>query len=76
MTYIENLYFENLEEKSILSAASDMDTDSDLDVSVKLETSVPHVPSPIVNSVTALLAVQKNDNRKSVLYKTQTLVQD
>ena len=50
---------ENLEVKSILSTASDMDTDSDSDVSAKLDISEPHVPRTIVDSVTAVLAVQK-----------------
>ena len=36
-----------------------MDTDSDSDVSVKLDTSEPHVSRTIVDSVTAVLAVQK-----------------
>ncbi len=59
MTYLENSSLENLEVESILSAASDMDTDSDSDVSVKSEMSVPNVPRKIVASVTAALAVQK-----------------
>lgn len=58
-TYLENLSLENLEEKLILSTASDMDTDSDLDVSVKSDTAEPHVPRTIVDSVTAVLALQK-----------------
>ena len=36
-----------------------MDTDSDSNVSVKSDTSEPHVPRTIVDSVTAVLAVQK-----------------
>ena len=39
-TYLENLSFNNLEEKSIFSKASNMDTDSDSDISLKLDTSV------------------------------------
>ena len=56
-TYLVNSSLENLEEKLILSVASTMDTDSDLDVSVKLDSSVPHVPRTIVDSVTAVFAV-------------------
>ena len=36
-----------------------MHTYSDLDVSVKSDTSEPHVPTTIVDSVTAVLSVQK-----------------
>ena len=36
-----------------------MDTDSDSDVSAKLDISEPHVPRTIVDSVTAVLAVQQ-----------------
>ncbi len=36
-----------------------MDTDSDSDVSVKWDIPEPHVPRTIVDSVTAVLAVQK-----------------
>ena len=36
-----------------------MDTNSDSDVSVKLHIPKPHVPRTIVDSVTAILAVQK-----------------
>ena len=46
-------------DKSILSTASEMDTNSDSDVSVKSDISEPHVPRTIVDSVTAVLAVQK-----------------
>ena len=55
----KSTYLENLEEKSILSKASDMHTDSDLDVLEKSDISEPHVPRTIVDSVTAVLAVQK-----------------
>ena len=58
-THNENSSFENLEEKSMLSAASDMDTDSDSNVSIILDTPEPHVPRAVVDSVTAILAVKK-----------------
>ena len=58
-THLENSSLENLEDKSILSTASDMDTNSDSDVSKKSDISEPHVPRTIVDSVTAVLAVQK-----------------
>ena len=58
-TYLENSSLKNLEEESISQAASDMDTDSDSDVSGNLDISVTHVPRTIVDSVTAVLAVQK-----------------
>ena len=57
-TYLENSFLENLEDKLILSTASDMDTNSDLDVSVKSHIPELHVPRTIVDSVTAVLAVQ------------------
>ncbi len=71
MTYLENSSLENLEDKSILSTASDMDIDSDLDVSVKLDTSKPHIPRTIVDSVTAVLAEQKlaAGNQSSTILK-------
>ena len=59
MRYLDNVSLKNLKEKSILSKASDMDTDSDLDVSEKSDTSEPHVPRTKIDSVTAVLAVQK-----------------
>ncbi len=43
-TYLENSTLENLEEELISSAASDMDTNSDLNVSVKSDTYEPYVP--------------------------------
>ena len=57
--YLDNLSLKNFEEKLILSIASDMDTNSDLDVSVKSDTSEPHVPRTKMDSVTAVHAVQK-----------------
>ena len=59
LTHLEILSSKNLEDKSILSKASDMDSDSDSDVSIKSDTSEPHVSRTIVDSVTAVLAVQK-----------------
>ncbi len=59
LTHLEILSSKNLEDKSILSTASDMNTDSDLDVSIKSDTAEPHVSRTIVDSVTAVLAVQK-----------------
>ena len=57
--HLENLFSKNLEDNSISSTTSDMDTDSDLDVSAKADTTEPHVPRTMVDSVTAVLAVQK-----------------
>ena len=54
-TYLENSSLENLEDKSILSSAYDMDTASDSDISAKLDISEPHVPRTIVDSVTQYL---------------------
>ena len=47
-----------------------MDTDSDSNVSVKLDTPEPHAPRTVVDSVTAVLSVEKNSDQKSVLDKT------
>ena len=69
LIYLENSSLENLEEKSILAAASDMDTNSDSDVSVKLDVSGPHVPRTTVDSVTAVLAVEKLATRNQSLTK-------
>ena len=46
-----------------------MDIDSDLDVLVKLYKSVPRVPRTIVDSVIAVLAVQKlaTRNQSSII---------
>ena len=59
LTHLEILSSKHLEDHSISSSASDMDTDSDADVSVKSDTTEPHVSRTIVDSVTAVLAIQK-----------------
>ncbi len=41
----------------IVSIVSNMDTDSDSDASIKLDTTDPHVPRTNKDSVTAVLAV-------------------
>ncbi len=71
--YLENSSLENLEENSILAAASDMDTYSDLDISGKSDTSGPHVPRTLVDSVTAVLAVQKLATRNQSSTKLKHL---
>ena len=70
-TNLENSSLENHEDKSILSTASDMDTNSDSDVSVKLDIPEPYVPRTIVDSVTAVLALQKlaTGNQSSTKFK-------
>ena len=50
-----------------------MDTDSNLDVSVKSDTSEPHGPKTIMDSVTAVLAVQKLVTRNQSLTKLKHL---
>ena len=50
-----------------------MDAVSDSDVSVKLDTSEPHVPRTIVDSVTAGLAVKKLVNGNQSLRKLKHL---
>ena len=57
--HLEYLFSKNLEDNLISPTTSDMDTDSDLDVSAKADTTEPHVPRTMVDSVTAVLAVQK-----------------
>ena len=57
--HLENLSSKTLEDNSIFSTASDMDTDSNSEVSAKLDRTEPHVSRTIVDSVTAVLAVQK-----------------
>ena len=59
LSYLDNLSLENLGEKLILSKESDLDTNIDSDVSVKLDTSEPHITRTNMDSVTAVLAVQK-----------------
>ena len=54
-TYFDNSSLKNLVENSISTAASDMDTDSGLVVSGKLDTSGPPVPKTLVDSVTAVI---------------------
>ncbi len=50
-----------------------MDTNAGSDVSVKLDTSVPHVPRTIVDSVTAVLAVKNLAARNLSLTKLKHL---
>ena len=57
--HLENLSSKTLEDNSIFSTASDMDTDSSSEVSAKSDRTEPHVSRTIVDSVTAVLAVQK-----------------
>ena len=57
--YVETLSSKNLEDNSAFSTSADMDTDSNSDVSTKPDTTEPHVPRTMVDSVTAVLAVQK-----------------
>jgi hypothetical protein len=57
--HLENLSSKTLEDNSIFSTASDMDTDSNSEVSAKSDRTEPHVSRTIVDSVTAVLAVQK-----------------
>ncbi len=59
MNHLENLSSKNLEDNLILSTASDMNTDSGSDVSVESDITEPHVSRTIVDSVTAVLVVQK-----------------
>ncbi len=72
-TYLENSSLKNLEEKSSLLAAYDMETDSDLDVAVKSDMSVPYVQRTIVDSVTAVLVVQKLATGNQSLTKLKCL---
>ncbi len=62
-----------MKENQFFSNASNMDTNSDSDVSVKLDTSEPHVPRTKKDSVTAVLAVQKLVTRNQSLTKLKHL---
>ena len=73
MTYFDNSSLNNLEENLISLAASDMDTDSDLVVSGTSEMSRPPVPKTLVDSVMAVLAVQKLVTRNQSLTKLKHL---
>ena len=59
MTHLDNSSLKNIQEILISTAASDMDTNSESVVSVQLDTSEPPVPKTLVNSVMAVLDVQK-----------------
>ena len=52
-----------------------METNPDLDVSVKSDTSEPSAPSAQIDSVAAVLLC-KNNEQKSVLDETQILVKE
>ncbi len=57
----------------VLSNESDMDINSDWDVSVKLDSSEPNVTRAQMDSVTAVLAVQKLLTEKQSLTKLKHL---
>ena len=56
--HLENSSSKNLEDNLILSTESDMNTNSDADVLVESDTTEPHASRTILDSVTAVLAVQ------------------
>ena len=70
LTYLDNISLHNIEEKLLMSEKSNVDTNSEYDVSVNLDTSEPHATMAKMDSVTAVLSVEKNSDQKSVLDKT------
>ena len=71
--HLQSLSSKNLEDNTNLSTTSDMDTDSDSNVSAKADTTEPHVPRTMVDSVTAVLALQKLANGNQSLTKHKHL---